>query len=87
MPGSPAEWYDLGVFFRMNNRFGEAMNAFAEAARAAEDLLAGSDGTDSSGDTCTEKKRELERIRTNSLASLDLLREINGFVNTDLMNP
>lgn len=28
-----------------------------------------------------------EDIRRTSLASIDLIQEINGFVNTDLMNP
>lgn len=28
-----------------------------------------------------------EDIRRKSLASVDLMQEINGFVNTDLMNP
>lgn len=91
MPGSPAEWYDLGVFFRMNNRFGEAINAFSEAVRAAEDelsrLSADIPDASASGPAGPERIRGLERIRASALASIDLLKEINGFVNTDLMNP
>lgn len=63
-PGSAGEWYDLGVFFRRNARFGEAMNAFMKAAETGDDTL-----------------------RSKAEASIELLKEINGFVNTDLMNP
>lgn len=64
-PGSPSEWYDLGVFYRKNARFGEAMNAFRMAAETAND----------------------DSLRAKALASIELLKEINGFVNVDLMNP
>lgn len=63
-PGSPEEWYDLGVFYRKNGRFGEAINAFMAAAESGDKAL-----------------------RAKALASIDLIREINGFVNADLMNP
>ena len=51
---------------RRNNRFGEAINLYREAAAAA-------DATD--------------EIRRRALASIDLIQEINGFVNVDLLNP
>ena len=51
---------------RREGRFGEAMNAFRQAA---EDPLA------------------TEDIRRKSLASIELIKEINAFVNVDLMNP
>lgn len=63
-PGSAEEWFDLGVFFRKNGRFGEAINAFMAAAESGDKAL-----------------------RAKAQASIDLIREINGFVNTDLMNP
>ncbi len=63
-PGSPEEWYDLGVFYRKNGRFGEAINAFMAASESPD-----------------------EALRAKALASIDLIREINGFVNADLMNP
>ena len=51
---------------RRECRFGEAINAFGEAA-AAEDAT--------------------EDIIRKSLASVELIQEINGFVNVDLLNP
>lgn len=51
---------------RRNNRFGEAINIYREAASA----------TDATDD-----------IRRKALASVELIQEINGFVNVDLMNP
>lgn len=64
-PGSPSEWFDLGVFYRRNACFGEAVNAFMTAAETTAD----------------------ENLRARALASIELIRDINGFVNTDLMNP
>ncbi len=64
-PGSPEEWFDLGVFYRRNARFGEAMNAFMQAALTTDD----------------------ETMKAKAIASVELIRDINGFVNTDLMNP
>ena len=56
----------MGVEYRKNRRFGEAINAFRAAA-------ASPDAT--------------EDIKRKSLASVELIQEINGFVNVDLMNP
>ena len=63
---TPEELYSLGVEFRKNRRFGEAINAFRAAA----------DSPDATED-----------IIRKSLASVELIQEINGFVNVDLMNP
>ena len=63
---TPEELYSLGVEFRKNRRFGEAINAFRAAA----------DSPDATED-----------IKRKSLASVELIQEINGFVNVDLMNP
>ena len=51
---------------RRNNRFGEAINIYREAASA----------TDATDD-----------ILRKALASVELIQEINGFVNVDLLNP
>lgn len=51
---------------RRNCRFGEAINAYREAAAAPD---------------------ATEDIKRRSLASVELIQEINGFVNVDLMNP
>lgn len=51
---------------RRECRFGEAINAFQEAA-AAEDAT--------------------DQIRAKAQASVELIQEINGFVNVDLLNP
>jgi hypothetical protein len=51
---------------RRECRFGDAINAFREAAASA---------------TATED------IRKKCLASVELIQEINSFVNADLMNP
>ena len=63
---TPEELYSLGVEYRKNKRFGEAINAFRAAAQAPD---------------------ADEEIKRKSLASIELMQEINGFVNTDLMNP
>lgn len=67
-PGSASQWYDLGVLYRQNARFGDAINAFQTAA-----------------DLALEESCEL--LRSRAIASIELIREINGFVNADLMNP
>lgn len=51
---------------RREARFGEAMNAFREAASAPD---------------------ASEELRRKCLASVELIQEINGFVNVDLLNP
>ena len=51
---------------RRECRFGDAINAFREAAAAPD---------------------ATEEIMKKSLASVELIQEINGFVNVDLMNP
>ena len=63
---TPEELYSLGVEYRKNKRFGEAINAFRAAATAPD---------------------ASEDIKRKSLASVELIQEINGFVNVDLMNP
>jgi uncharacterized protein HemY len=63
---TPEELYSLGVEYRKNKRFGEAINAFRAAAQAPD---------------------ASEEIKRKSLASVELMQEINGFVNVDLMNP
>ena len=51
---------------RRDCRFGDAINAFREAAAAPD---------------------ATEEIKKKSLASVELIQEINGFVNVGLMNP
>ena len=63
---TPEELYSLGVEYRKNKRFGDAINVFRAAAAHPE---------------------ATEDIKRKSLASVELIQEINGFVNTDLMNP
>ena len=38
-PGSPSEWYELGVSLRQRERFGEAINAFRKAEETAAALI------------------------------------------------
>ncbi|MCD8312600.1 MAG: hypothetical protein LUC24_00385, partial [Bacteroidales bacterium] len=70
-PASPQEWYEAGVLLRARERFGEAINAFRQAA----DLVSDSDGP------------ELQKIKASSLAFIELIDEIRSFVNKDLLNP
>ncbi len=96
-PGSPREWFELGVSLRKAERFGEAINAFSRAAQCAEDQIAVSDNVAGkiavSGDVpatdCDSQtaRAEAEKIRSESLASIELIQEIRSFANTDLMNP
>lgn len=86
--------YDVAVGLRQAARFGEAINVFNKAADEAEALL-----TALSGEACREAcfvspdafpediKNALLQICSRAKASVELLQEINGFVNTDLMNP
>lgn len=63
---SAQQWLEEAQNLRRECRFGEAINAFREAAEAA-------DATD--------------EIRKIAFVSVELIQEINGFVNVDLMNP
>lgn len=79
-PRSPFEWFDLGCSYRKACRFGDAINAYRSAAESAHAMLEMQSGQE-------EKKKALEEIRSKALASIELMKEINGFVNVDLMNP
>ncbi|MGM9747678.1 MAG: hypothetical protein ACI3ZN_02675 [Candidatus Cryptobacteroides sp.] len=73
--------YEIGVEHRRNSRFGDAINAYEEAAALAEKAAASC-----SSDSAAERREYLD-FAVKSRASADLIREINAFVNTDLMNP
>jgi predicted ATP-grasp superfamily ATP-dependent carboligase len=60
------QWMKMAEELRRECRFGEAINAFRQAALA-------SDAT--------------KEIKTKARVSVELIQEINGFVNVDLMNP
>ena len=66
MNSNAKELLERAEELRRNNRFGDAINVYREAADAP-------DATDD--------------IRRKALASVELMQEINGFVNVDLMNP
>lgn len=74
--------YAEAVRLRQAARFGEAVNAFAAAAETAARALSGR-----AGQAQEDTIKALQEIRSRALASIGLIREINGFVNTDLMNP
>lgn len=76
-PESAAEWYDSGVSLRRQARFGEAVNAFETAIELA---IAEEDRGELPSD-------EAMLIVSRAEASVELIREINSFVNADLMNP
>jgi predicted ATP-grasp superfamily ATP-dependent carboligase len=63
---SAEQWLELALELRRECKFGEAINAFRQAA-ASEDAT--------------------EEIKTKARVSVELIQEINGFVNVDLMNP
>ena len=95
-PGSPYEWYELGVSLRQRERFGEAINAFRNAEETAAALIErlssgqSADGSDAAAYTeCTEKYSitELQTLHSRAAASIELILRIRGFVNKDLMNP
>lgn len=71
--------FDRAVELRRAGRFGEAVNAFMEAVAAAEKEMDSAVGL--------PERDCLQEIVKKSLASVELIQEINGFVNTDLMNP
>lgn len=63
---SAEQWLEVALELRKECKFGEAINAFRQAA-ASEDAT--------------------EEIKTKARVSVELIQEINGFVNVDLMNP
>lgn len=71
--------YGRAVALRQSGQFGEAINAFREAAELAE---SGLDDAEAG-----QERNAMQEIIKKSLASVELIQEINGFVNTDLMNP
>lgn len=60
------QWLEIALELRRECKFGEAINAFRQAA-ASEDAT--------------------EEIKTKARVCVELIQEINGFVNVDLMNP
>ena len=60
------QWMKTAEELRRECRFGEAINAFRQAAASAD---------------------ATEEIKTKARVSVELIHEINGFVNVDLMNP
>lgn len=91
--------YEIAVGLRQNARFGEAINAFRTVADICESLIsdmASQDLSDAASEEVPdaayssdndEIKNTLLQMRSRAIASIELLQEINGFVNTDLMNP
>lgn len=71
--------YGRAVALRQSGKFGEAINAFREAAELAESGLEDAEAG--------QERNAMQEIIKKSLASVELIQEINGFVNTDLMNP
>ena len=63
---SAEQWLEIAQELRRECKFGEAINAFRQAA-ASEDAT--------------------EEIKAKARVSVELIQEINGFVNVDLMNP
>lgn len=72
--------FETGVEHRKNSRFGDAINAYEEAAALAEKAAA-SCSSDSA------MRGEYLEFARKSRTSVELIKEINSFVNTDLMNP
>lgn len=79
--------YEEGVSLRQEVRFGEALNAFMAAIAAVDEALSTVASGSDSGAVSADVDASLLEIRSRSEASIGLLREIIGFVNTDLMNP
>lgn len=86
-PGSPTEWFDLGVSLRQQACFGDAMNAFMMAAETAVEEMKRIRDVFPRNPAVENDIAALESLRSRALASVELLKEINGFVNVDLMNP
>lgn len=83
--GRVRQIYAKGVELRRAACFGEAINAFREAAAQADILVAHIEKE--MPDEILDMKNALLEIRSRALASVELIQEINGFVNVDLMNP
>lgn len=64
--GAAEQRLDLGLSYMKEARFGDAINALAEAAGAPD---------------------ASEDVRKKALAAIEVINDINAFVNTDLMNP
>ena len=86
--------YGEGVLCRQNARFGEAIildevSAGSGRPLGTEDSIHVTEALCGGRDAgChDEMRRALMDIRSRAEASVALIREINGFVNTDLMNP
>lgn len=83
--------YDVAVGLRQAARFGEAINVFNKAVEEAEEILCRLEQEEGSSiclaGSRNEIKNALLQICSRAKASVELLQEINGFVNTDLMNP
>ena len=79
--------YEEGVSLRQEARFGQALNAFMAAIAAVDEALSAVASGSDSGAVSADVDAFLLEIRSRSEASIGLLREIIGFVNTDLMNP
>lgn len=84
-PGSPFEWYELGVSLRRNEQFGEAINAFRKAEGEAARIMEEYSGLGYRDDRLDME--ELRSLRDRASASIELILRIRGFVNKDLMNP
>ena len=70
---------EQGEQLRREGRFGEAINAFREvSASAASRILS---------ETDPECLSRLHFVKAKADASVELIMEINGFVNVDLLNP
>lgn len=76
--------FDAAVSLRQQGRFGDAVNAFMAVAEEADVEI--NRPADPTGDPLDSVVR-LKELRDSSLASVELIRRITGFVNKDLMNP
>lgn len=83
--------YEIAVGLRQNARFGEAINVFRTVADRCDSLISEMTSEDfscpASSSDHDKIKNTLLQMRSRAIASIELLQEINGFVNTDLMNP
>lgn len=79
------EKYDKAVALRRNACFGEAVNAFSEASAIAGAAIGAIRESGCNADE--DMIKALLDVCSRAEASIGLIREITGFVNTDLMNP